>query len=197
VYLSTGKTLIGKGEMMSSETTRRVFVRSGIAAFAIAADLKAGGPSKAGFQHPEAVRWEAGRNTHENIVFVCSGGMSNAGIMTMLAGLDVVKEQGLAKVAIGCLAGVPWKIPTIVGKARAARKLIVVDGCENGCARKIVETAGLRPVRHVVLTRDVPMKKKSLHEDIGGQLKGVMDYIDDSELRKAKDLIRKAIEGEG
>ncbi len=139
------------------------------------------------------MQWEAGKNTHENVMFVCSGGMSNAGIMTMLAGLDVVKEQGLEKVGIGCLAAVPGKPPAIIGKARAARKLIVVDGCENGCARKIVETGGLRPTRHIVLTRDVPMKKKSLHEDIGGKLKGVMDYIEDSELRRAKEIIGKAI----
>lgn len=182
---------------MIPEMTRRTFLGTGAAALAAGSGAETTGTEAERSPKPKAMQWEAGKNTHENVMFVCSGGMSNAGIMTMLAGLEVVKEQGLEKVGIGCLAAVPGKPPAIIGKARAARKLIVVDGCENGCARKIVETGGLRPTRHIVLTRDMPMKKKSLHEDIGGKLKGVMGYIDDSELRKAKELIGRAIGEEG
>lgn len=37
------------------------------------------------------------------------------------------------------------------------------------------------------------MKKKSLHEDIGGDLKGVIDYISEEDVKRAKELIIKAI----
>ena len=37
------------------------------------------------------------------------------------------------------------------------------------------------------------MKKKGLSEDIGKEIKGVMEYISDDEVRQAKELIVKAI----
>jgi hypothetical protein len=37
------------------------------------------------------------------------------------------------------------------------------------------------------------MKKKALHEDIGQDLKPVMEYISQDEVQKAKDLIVKSI----
>jgi hypothetical protein len=37
------------------------------------------------------------------------------------------------------------------------------------------------------------MKKKALHEDIGENIKGVMDYVSQDDVKRAKDLIIKAI----
>jgi hypothetical protein len=37
------------------------------------------------------------------------------------------------------------------------------------------------------------MKKKGLHEDIGSDPKGVMEYISADEVKKAKDLIVKTV----
>jgi hypothetical protein len=37
------------------------------------------------------------------------------------------------------------------------------------------------------------MKKKPFHEDIGGDLKGMMDYVSPEDVRKAKELIIQAI----
>jgi len=47
--------------------------------------------------------WQAGVNTHENVIFSCFGGASNTGITSGLASLDAVKELGLTKAAIMCL----------------------------------------------------------------------------------------------
>ncbi len=44
-----------------------------------------------------------------------------------------------------------------------------------------------------VLARDIGMKKKPLHKDIGGNLKPVMEYISEEDVKKAKKLIVKAI----
>ena len=44
--------------------------------------------------------WQEGMPTHENIIFSCFGGLSNTGITSALACLEVVKELGLEKVAV-------------------------------------------------------------------------------------------------
>ena len=141
----------------------------------------------------EQQQWEAGVNTHENAVFSCFGGASNTGITSGLACLDAVKELGLKKAAIMCLGGLPTNVKPVLGKTRAAKKVITVDGCPFECSRKIVEQAGFKPTKSIVLTRDAGMKKKGFSEDIGGDIKGVMDYISDNDVKKAKELIVKSI----
>lgn len=141
----------------------------------------------------EQQHWQEGMQTHENIIFSCFGGLSNTGITSALASLEAVKELGLEKAAIGCLGALPEKIAPVLGKTKAAKKIVTVDGCPFECARKIVERAGFNVTRSIVLVRDIGMKKKGLHEDIGKDLKGVMEYISADEVKKAKDLIVKTI----
>jgi len=104
-----------------------------------------------------------------------------------------VKELGLEKVAIGCLGALPLGVKPVVGKTRAAKKVITVDGCPFECARKTVEQSRFTPTRSIVLARDIGMKKKALHEDIGRDIKRVMEYISDDEVQRAKELIVKTI----
>jgi uncharacterized metal-binding protein len=138
--------------------------------------------------------WKAGENTHENVIYVCFGGLSNTGITAALAAMEAVKELGLKKVAIGCLGGLPTKVLPVYGKTKAAKKVITVDGCPFQCAKKVVEAAGFKVAKSIVLARDISMKKKTLHEDIGtGDLKSLMEYISEEDIRKAKELIIKAL----
>ena len=143
----------------------------------------------------EEQQWQAGLNTHENVIFSCFGGASNTGITSGLACLEAVKELGLEKAAIMCLGGLPTNVKPVFGKTRAAKKIITVDGCPFECSRKIVEQAGFKPIS-IVLTRDIHMKKKGLSEDIGKDIKGVMDYISNNDVKKAKELIVKSIQEE-
>ncbi len=137
--------------------------------------------------------WEEGMKTHQNIIFSCFGGMSNTGITSALASMEAVKELGLEKVAIGCLGALPLGVKPVIGKTKAAKKVITVDGCPFECAKKTVEQSGLTPTKSIVLVRDIGMKKKALHEDIGGNIKALMDYISDDDVQKAKELIVKTI----
>ena len=141
----------------------------------------------------EEQQFQAGVNTHENVIFSCYGGASNTGITSGLACLEAVKELGLEKAAIMCLGGLPTNVKPVFGKTRAAKKIITVDGCPFECSRKIVEQAGFKPTKSIVLTRDIGMKKKGLSEDIGKETKGVMEYISNDEVKKAKELIVKTI----
>ncbi len=141
----------------------------------------------------EKIDWQAGKNTHENIIYVCFGGLSNTGITADLASMEAVKELGLKKVSIGCLGGLPTNVAPVHGKTKAAKKIVTVDGYPMECAKKIVEEAEFKIAKSIVLVRDINMKKKGLHEDIGGNLKELVEYISEKDVRKAKELILKAM----
>ena len=141
----------------------------------------------------EEKHWQEGMKTHENLIFSCYGGLSNTGITSALACLEAVKELGLEKVAIGCLGALPLKVAPVVGKTKAAKKVITVDGCPFECAKKTLEQSGFTPTKSIVLVRDIGMKKKALHEDIGENIKGVMDYVSQDDVKRVKNLIIKAI----
>ena len=141
----------------------------------------------------EEQQWQAGVNTHENVIFSCFGGASNTGIVSGLACLEAVKELGLEKAAIMCLGGLPTNVKPVFGKTKAAKKIITVDGCPFECSRKIVEQAGFKPTKSIMLTRDIGMKKKGLSEDIGKEIKGVMEYISHDDVKRAKELIVRTV----
>jgi len=136
--------------------------------------------------------WQEGMPTHECIIFSCFGGLSNTGITSALACLEAVKELGLEKVAIGCSHAVPLKIKPVLGKIKAAKKVITVDGCPFECSRKTIEAAGVKITKSIMLVRDIGMKKKALHADIGKNL-GVSAYISTEEVKRAKEFIIKSI----
>jgi len=131
--------------------------------------------------------------THENIIYACFGCLSDTGITAGLGSLEAVKELGLEKAAIGCLASLPLGVVPVIAKTKAAKKIITVDGCPFECARKTVEAAGFKPAKSFMLVRDIGMKKKALHEDIGGNLKPLMDYISPEHVEKTKRLVIGAI----
>ena len=143
----------------------------------------------------EQKHWQEGMKTHENIIFSCFGGLSNTGITSALASLEAVKELGLEKVAIGCLGALPEKIPPVMGKTKAAQKVVTVDGCPFECSRKITEKAGFKVTKSIVLVRDIGMKKKALHEDIHENMKPLMEYVSQEDIKRAKELIVKTIRG--
>ncbi|MGI2336292.1 MAG: putative zinc-binding protein [Dehalogenimonas sp.] len=135
-----------------------------------------------------------GVNTHENVIFPCNGGLSNTGITSTLACFDVVKELGLKKVAIGCLAGLPLQLEGVIGKTKAAKKIITVDGCTNQCAFKMAEQAGVNVTKSIILSLDIGLKKLPLHETLSSDNKTVMDYIEPNKVKEAKELIILTLE---
>jgi len=134
-----------------------------------------------------------GRKTHESIIFACFGCTSDTGITAGLGAIEAVKELGLDKVAVGCLPALPLGVAPAIAKTKAARKVITVDGCPFECSRKTVEAAGFKPAKSFMLVRDIGMKKKNLDEDIGGNLKALMDYVSPENVEKTKRMLVKAV----
>ena len=144
----------------------------------------------------EEKHFQEGMRTHENIIYACFGCLSNTGITAGLGSLEAVKELGLEKVAVGCLASLPLGVAPVIAKTKAAKKVITVDGCPFECSRKTVQAAGFKPAKSIMLVRDIGMKKKALHEDIGGDLKPLMDYVSSEDVEKTKRLLVKTIKGD-
>ena len=59
--------------------------------------------------------------------------------------------------------------------------------------QKVVDEAGFKIAKSIVLVRDIDMKKKALHEDIGKNLRSVMEYVLEEDVKKAKELIIESI----
>jgi len=57
-----------------------------------------------------------------------------------------------------CLAGVGGDVDMIVSNTRAAERLVVIDGCENDCAAKLLRRAGFRQFGHLRVT-DMGLEK--------------------------------------
>jgi hypothetical protein len=64
-------------------------------------------------------------------------GIVKHGLTSALACLEVVKELGLEKVAIGYLPSALLGVKPVLGKAKAAKKIVTVDSCPFECARKL------------------------------------------------------------
>jgi uncharacterized metal-binding protein len=81
------------------------------------------------------------------LIFACSGG-SDVGHLSDL-GARAVARQELGK--MHCLAGVGGRVDPILATARAAAKILAIDGCPHNCAKKTLEQAGFTGFLHLSL----------------------------------------------
>lgn len=84
----------------------------------------------------------------EVLIFPCSGG-SNVGQIANDAAKKLT-AQGVGNMY--CLAGIGGHISGIIESTKAAKKIVVIDGCPVHCSKKTLEHTGFRPDVHVVVT---------------------------------------------
>ena len=82
-----------------------------------------------------------------NLAFACSGS-ADVGAIADQAARKLSKEK---TASICCTAAIAAEIPEILEKATFASKMIVIDGCEKACARKILEQGGFTDLAYVEL----------------------------------------------
>lgn len=88
------------------------------------------------------------------MIYACSGA-SDTGEISDRAARQLRNE----KVGyMSCLAGIGGGVDDLIEKARAASKILVIDGCEVDCGKKIFEKAGFDRFVHLRLS-DLGMKK--------------------------------------
>ncbi|HSV42843.1 MAG TPA: putative zinc-binding protein [Methanomassiliicoccales archaeon] len=90
----------------------------------------------------------------ELMIFPCAGACNVGQISNDLA--KKLSIDGLGKMA--CIAAVGAGGMMAINAAKATKIVLAIDGCPVGCARKILDKAGVPPTLQVCIT-DIGMKK--------------------------------------
>jgi len=95
------------------------------------------------------------------LVFPCSGG-SDVGELSDRVGRTIAK-CGQAKMF--CLAGIGAHIPGVIESAKAAKRIISIDGCPVSCSKKTLEHAGFKVEAYNLKDLGFEKGKTTVNED--------------------------------
>ena len=82
-----------------------------------------------------------------NLVFACSGAADVGAISDQAA--RVLSREKTALMC--CTAAIAAGIPDIMEKAALANRIVVIDGCDKECAKKILDKGGFSDYAYVEL----------------------------------------------
>ena len=101
------------------------------------------------------------------MILACSGG-SNVGQLSNQAAIELTQE-GFGK--LSCLAGVGAHLSGFVQSARDIENLVVIDGCEVGCAKGVLDQAEVPLRGYLVITglgidknKDLNLKREEIDQ---------------------------------
>jgi uncharacterized metal-binding protein len=100
-------------------------------------------------------------DTAPKLIFPCSGA-SDTGEIADRAARKMTRE---GSGSMTCLAGIGGQVKGIVLSAEAAGAVLAIDGCPLDCAKKTLELAGIRSIRHIRLSDLGLLKGKSEAND--------------------------------
>jgi uncharacterized metal-binding protein len=89
------------------------------------------------------------------LIFPCSGASDVGGLADRAARQMTLDLAG----KMYCLAGIGGRVAGTMADTRAAAKVLVIDGCQQECARKTMELAGFCSFAHLQLERDFSFQK--------------------------------------
>jgi uncharacterized metal-binding protein len=84
----------------------------------------------------------------EILIFPCSGG-SNVGQIANQAGVELTRA-GVGK--LYCLAGIGAHLDSFIESAKVAKRIVAIDGCQAGCAKKTMKHAGFNVTDYAIAT---------------------------------------------
>jgi len=87
-------------------------------------------------------------SNNNTMILACSGG-SNVGQLSNQTAIDLTRE-GFGKMF--CLAGIGGSLSGFVQSAKDVDNLVVIDGCQVGCAKAILENNGIENKNYTVIT---------------------------------------------
>lgn len=88
------------------------------------------------------------------MILACSGG-SNVGQLSNQAAVELTQE-GFGKMF--CLAGIGGQLSGFVQSAKDVPVMVVIDGCQVGCAKAILENVQV-PMKHYLVITDEGIEK--------------------------------------
>ncbi|HEY6871274.1 MAG TPA: putative zinc-binding protein [Geobacteraceae bacterium] len=84
------------------------------------------------------------------IVYACSGCADVGEVADQVS--RRLRKDGFATAKASCIVGLGAGITSFIEAAKAADRVITVDGCEIVCAKTLVENMGLEP-QAIILTK--------------------------------------------
>jgi len=98
-----------------------------------------------------------------DIILACDGAASVGQVGHEVA-VKLTKETG-GEVRMCCITAIGAKSKPHVKIAEKAKKLIVINGCQNRCASKILEQLNIKPTYEIVIAEEGVDKKPTLDFD--------------------------------
>lgn len=106
------------------------------------------------------------------MILACAGG-SNVGQLSNQAAVELTQE-GLGK--LFCLAGIGAHLSKFVQSAKDIPQLVVIDGCDIGCAKEVLEQAGV-PLRGYLVVTDLNIEKNKDLNPLRGEVDRVKQAV--------------------
>ncbi|MGB9592732.1 MAG: putative zinc-binding protein [Anaerolineae bacterium] len=100
-------------------------------------------------------------------IFACFSGGSNTGSLAGMAALEVVRRLGSDQVGICSLPATLNEVPRQSALVKKIKKIVVVDGCHNACARQLLAGMGINPDVYLNLEQDLGIEKKGPFSSLG------------------------------
>ena len=88
---------------------------------------------------------------------ICNSGASNTGTLTGLAAYEIVIER--EDIGIFSLPALANNTPRQIVLTKKIKNLIVIDGCKNECAKKIMDNLGINYKNYINLDYDLEIEK--------------------------------------
>ncbi|MFN3535396.1 MAG: putative zinc-binding protein [Desulfatiglandales bacterium] len=114
------------------------------------------------------------------VMLLCCSGGSNVGQLSNQASVELTQE------AVGkmyCLSGIGANLSGFVASAKDSPIVVVIDGCEIGCSKKVMENAGI-PLRNYIVVTQLGISK---NHDFN---------LKREDVQKVKDEVRKILQGQ-
>jgi len=108
------------------------------------------------------------QNSTSKIVYACSGCADVGGIADHVS--RKLRKDGFATPKSSCLAGIGAGIKPFIDAAKAAEQVITIDGCEVGCAQKIIENIGLKPQAYYLTKMGLEKGNSAPSDDLTDRL---------------------------
>jgi uncharacterized metal-binding protein len=117
-------------------------------------------------------------------ILICNSGASNSGALTGMAAMEIIKKND--EVGILSLPALANEVPRQLSLIKKISYIIVIDGCNNSCAKKITEKLGISYTACFNLEKDLSIRKLGPFT--------TLNYSDD-ECNKIKGFIENIVKG--
>ena len=112
-------------------------------------------------------------------LIACASNASNTGSLAGRVALELTKTLG-EKAGICSLPAIVTNVPRQTNLVRSIPQLIVIDGCHNECARKIVANAKIDPSIYINLEYDLGFQKEGPFSTFNYEedsVKSIVDHV--------------------